>query len=277
MSIQAETLLNHGFPELRQSYAERDAILYALGVGLGADPLDERDLDYLVETRLKVLPTFAATLASPGMWIRDPQFGVDFKKLVVSQQEAEFHAPLPPAANVKATPRVASLYDRGEGKGALLTVERAVRDVDSDVHYATVRQTLLLRGDGGFGGTPAPKVEAVTMPNRAPDAKEVVRISPRAALIYRLSGDLNPLHAEPSFAKAAGFSQPILHGLASYAIAGNAIMRATGGSIARLACRFAGVVLPGSEMTVSIWREGSGLLFEAHVGEQRVLDQGRAN
>ena len=203
MAIQAETLLAHRFPELRQSYSERDAILYALGVGLGADPLDERDLDYLIETRLKVLPSFAATLASPGMWIRDPQFGADFKKLVVSSQEAEFHAPLPPAADVKATPRVASLYDRGEGKGALLTVEREVRDAADDTRYATVRQTLLLRGDGGFGGMPAPRVEVAPVPDRAPDAKEVVTISPRAALIYRLSGDLNPLHADPAFAKAA--------------------------------------------------------------------------
>lgn len=276
MAIQAETLLAHSFPELRQSYTERDAILYALGVGLGADPMDERDLDYLIETRLKVLPTFAATLASPGMWIRDPQFGIDFRKLVVSSQEAEFHVPLPPAAEVKATPRVASLYDRGEGRGALLTVERAVRDAANDTHYATVRQTLLLRGDGGFDGTPAPKTDVAGVPDRAPDAREVVRISPRAALIYRLSGDLNPLHADPAFAKAAGFSQPILHGLASYAIAGNAIMRATGGSISRLSCRFAGVVLPGSEMVVSIWRDGDDIIFEAHVGQQRVLDQGRA-
>lgn len=276
MAIQAETLLTHSFAELRQSYTERDAILYALGVGLGADPMDERDLDYLIETRLKVLPTFAATLASPGMWIRDPMFGVDFKKLVVSSQEAEFHAPLPPAAEVKATPRVASLYDRGEGRGALLTIEREVRDVADDTHYATVRQTLLLRGDGGFGGTPAPRADVATVPLRAPDAKQVMHISPRAALIYRLSGDLNPLHADPAFAKAAGFSQPILHGLASYAIAGNAIMRATGGAIARLSCRFAGVVLPGSEMLVSIWHEGEDIFFEAHVGEQRVLDQGRA-
>lgn len=276
MALNPEALLGHHFPELSHIYEARDVILYALGLGLGADPLDENELDYLLETRLKVLPSFSVTLASPGMWIRDPSFAVDFARLVHSEQDAIFHTPLPPAGRVTATPRIASLHDRGADKGAALVIEREIRDARDGALYATVRQTLLLRGDGGFGGTPPPSPAAWQAPDRAPDHRLSIPISPRAALIYRLSGDWNPLHADPTAARSAGFERPILHGLASYGIAGRALMRATGGRLSRLACRFSGVVLPGDTMTLSIWEQGDGALFEAHVGERRVLDRGTA-
>lgn len=276
MALNAQRLIGHDFPELTHGYEARDAILYALGLGLGADPLDQDDLDYLLETRLKLLPTYAVTLASPGMWIRDPAFGVDFTRLVHSEQEAVFHAPLPAAATVKAKPRVASLTDRGEGKGAILVVERDVRDAAGDRLYATVRQTLLLRGDGGYGGPPPPAPAEWAKPDRQADHSPTIDTSPRAALIYRLSGDWNPLHADPDVARKAGFPRPILHGLASYGIAGRAVMRATGKGIARLACRFSGIVLPGDSIAFSIWKEGNTALFEAHVGDRRVLDRGIA-
>lgn len=275
MAINPARLLGHRFRELKQHYDARDAILYALGLGLGSDPLDEANLDYLLETRLKVLPTFAVTLASPGMWIRDPSFGIAFAQLVHVEQDASFHRPLPLSAEVRATPRVASLHDRGPGKGALLVVEREIADGDGQ-HLATVRQTLLLRGDGGYGGQPPIVVPAPAPPPRAPDHRLTLPISPRAALIYRLSGDWNPLHADPATAREAGFDRPILHGLATYGMAGHAILRATGRALARLACRFTGVVLPGDVLTVSVWIEGDDVRFEAHVGERRVLDRGLA-
>ena len=274
MPMDVERLLAHRFPEHQQSYAERDAILYALGVGLGADPLDPADLDYLLETQLKVLPTYSVTLASPGMWIRDPAFGVDFTRLVHARQDAVFHAPLPPAGSVRATPRVASLHDRGAGRGAVLVIERDIIGDDDRLH-ASVSQTLLLRGDGGYGGEPPPATARRT-PDRDPDHWVEVAISPRAALIYRLSGDYNPLHADPSFAKAAGFERPILHGLATYGIAGRALMGASGKSLSRLACRFAGVVMPGDVIEFSLWEDGSEILFEAHVEGRCVLDSGEA-
>lgn len=277
MAIQADTLLHHRFDTITQTYAPRDTILYALGIGLGADPLDEGDLDYLLEARARVLPSFAVTLASPGMWIRDPAFGVDFARLVHVEQEALFHCPLPPSGTVTARPRVAGLYDRGAGKGAVLVVEREIVDPDNPGSpYATIRQTLLLRGDGGFGGSPPPAVAVAAPPDRLADHQLAVPISPRAALIYRLVADLNPLHADPAFARKAGFERPILHGLASYGMAGRAVMRATGHGLASLSCRFAGIVMPGDIMTLSLWREGKDAYFQAHVGDRLVLDRGFA-
>lgn len=277
MAIQADILRAHEFAPITQDYTQRDTILYALGLGLGADPLDEGDLDYLLETRGRVLPTFAVTLASPGMWIRDPRFGVDFTKLVHMGQEAVFHRPLPLNAKVTATPRIAGLYDRGPGRGAALVVERQVADPDQPADpFTTIRQTLLLRGDGGFGGPLLPAGDMPPPPGRDPDQGMTVAISPRAALIYRLVADLNPLHADPAFARAAGFDRPILHGLASYGIAGRALMRVTGAGLAALSCRFAGIVMPGDPLRLSLWREGLDVHFQAHVGDRLVLDRGLA-
>ena len=157
MSFNPKALSEYPFEEIRQSYTQKDAILYALGLGLGADPLNSVELDYLLETRLKVLPTMSVTLATPGMWIKDPALGVTFTKLVHSAQKTIFHTPLKPAANVKAIPKVSALYDRGEGRGAICVVERDIVDCDDDTHFSTIKQTLLLRADGGFGGPPHQK------------------------------------------------------------------------------------------------------------------------
>lgn len=276
MAIKPERLLAHDFGEIAHSYTARDAILYALGLGLGRDPCDRDDLTHLLEDRLAVVPTFAVTLASPGTWIAAPEFGVDFVKLVHSEQAARFHRPLPPAANVVGRARVISLTDRGEGRGAVLTLEREIRDATSGAVYCSLQQTLLLRGDGGFGG---PQSEATPnlIPDREPDLRAEVRASSRAALIYRLSGDRNPLHADPEVAKAAGFPRPILHGLASYGMAGVTVARAVGHAPSRvtaLRCRFSGVVFPGDVIAFAIWRTDNGAAFQAFVGDRKVLDQG---
>jgi acyl dehydratase len=275
MPIQPHLLLAHKFPAMTQRYARRDAILYALGVGLGAE--DAADLPFLLEDRLAVLPTFAVTLATPGLWIKAPEFGVDFAKLVHYEQAAHFRASLPPEGEVVAEARVASVRDRGEGKGALVEVEREIRDAHAQTLYCTLRQTLLLRADGGFGGEPAAHQPSL-IPDKQPDNVARFATDRRAALIYRLSGDLNPLHSDPEAAKRAGFERPILHGLASYGLAGVAVSRALGRSpveIARLDCRFSGVVFPGDELSFRIWRTKGGAVFQAFVGERKVLDQGR--
>jgi len=276
MGFNPQALLDHRFEAIRASYTARDAILYALGVGLGADPLDPFDLDFLLEERGKVLPSFAVTLASPGMWIRDPIFGVTFSRLVHSEQDAIFHAPLPAAASIESVARIASLTDRGQDRGALLVIEREIRDSATGEPYCSIRQTLLLRGDGGFGGKPAVRAPTAPIPDRAPDWQLPCPTSRRAALIYRLSGDWNPLHADPQAARIAGFDRPILHGLASYGIAGVILMRATGRPLARLSCRFAGVVMPGDALDFAIWKTDATVQFEASVGGRRVLDQGFA-
>jgi acyl dehydratase len=276
MPLDAAAILSHRFDPIEQGYSGREAILYALGVGLGSDPLDESDLDYLLEDRAKVLPTFAATLASPGMWIRDRAFGVDFAKLVHAEQAMTFESPLPPAARVVATPRVTGLFDRGQGRGAVLVVERDIADATSGALFARVTQTLLLRGDGGFGGDPPPR-SSDAAPGDPPDSEQTLRVSPRAALIYRLSGDLNPLHGDPAFAARAGFQRPILHGLATYGMAARALERQSGGELASLSCRFAGVVYPGDEIRLKTWRATDReVRFAASVGDRPVLDRGVA-
>jgi acyl dehydratase len=278
MGFRPDLLLAHEFLAARQRYERRDAILYALGVGLGVDPIDPADLPFLLEDRLTVLPTFAVTLGSPGMWIRAPEFAVDFAKLVHYEQAATFHAPLPPEGKAVSRARVLSVTDRGKERGAIVVLERAIGDPDGDRGYCTLRQTLLLRGDGGFGGEPPPRQPSI-IPEREPDAIATVGVDPRTALIYRLSGDWNPLHADPEAAKRAGFEGPILHGLASYAIAGVAVARALGLSPAALTslnCRFAGIVFPGDSLSFRIWRERAGVAFQAVVGERRTLDQGFA-
>ncbi len=276
MTIRPDLLLAHDFGEVRQSYDERDAILYALGLGLGADPTAVDDLAFLDETRLQVLPSFAVTLASPGMWMRDPRFGVAFNQLVHAAQDVTFGDKLPSAATIVGTARVAALGDRGAGRGAELVVEREVRGAADGRLHATIRQTLQLRGDGGFGGD-APVRAPLLIPDRSPDVVVDVQVSPRAALIYRLSGDRNPLHIDPDFARSAGFERPILHGLASYGIAGVAVARALGrtpDAVTRLACRFSDVVYPGDTLSFAIWQERAGARFVAHAGDRKVLDQG---
>lgn len=271
-AIQA---FDFGSPE--QSYTRRDAILYALGVGLGSDPCDPDDLRFLDERSLAVLPTFAVTLCSPGQWIRDPALGVDFKRLVHLAQSARFLAPLAPEAVVSGTARIVSLTDRGEGRGALLVLDRGIYDAKTGRENCRLQQKLLLRGDGGFGGEPAPR-EARFSPEGTANSTYRFRTSPRAALVYRLSGDWNPLHLDPEIAREAGFPRPILHGLASYAVAGVAVSRACGrnpAGVKHLACRFSGVVLPGDELLFEVWQHSTATArFRAKIGELTVLDDG---
>lgn len=271
-----EALLAHDFGETRQHYTERDAILYALGVGLGHDPVDPADLAFLDERTLSVLPTFAVTLASPGMWLRDPRFGIDFSRLVHVAQDSTFHAALPPEGEIVGTARVASLADRGPDRGAELVVERDIKEAATGRALCSLRQTLLLRGDGGYGGAP-PVRSSQALPDHAPDFSTPVTLSPRAALIYRLSGDWNPLHIDPQAAQVAGFDRPIMHGLGVYGTVAAAVCRTLGRSplaLRRLACRFSGIVMPGDALNLRIWDLGHNYAFDATVNGRRVLDHG---
>lgn len=276
--INAAAILAYDFGVAQESYGPREGILYALGLGLGSDPLDRADLRFLDERSLAMLPTFAVTRCTPGMWISDPELGVDFGKLVHSAQWAEFPHAMPPAATVKGMAQVDSLTDRGLGKGAVLVVERTISDAASGVVYCRLLQTLLLRGDGGFGSEPAPR-EKYLVADREADAVREFATSPRAALIYRLSGDWNPLHFDPDVAVKAGFARPILQGLASYGIAGIAVSRALGrdpADVSELGCRFSGVVVPGEALVFDIWCSGANeAIFFASIGDRKVLDAGR--
>lgn len=287
MPIQADRLLALAIPERRQRYTWRDAALYALGVGVGIDPLDEEQLRFVDETRLRILPSFATVLAYPGFWIRDLDTGIDWRRVVNGGQEIRLHHPLPPEGEVVARTRIVDLTDKGAGKGALITTERVIVDTAADRPLATVRQTVLCRGDGGFQNptptaTPRPATEGTASAAPGGSIRVTLPTHPQLALIYRLSGDLNPLHLVPSVARAAGFDRPILHGLATYGIACHALVKGVcgydPGRVRAMAGRFSSPVLPGETIAVDIQPDGPGRArFQARVTERDavVIDQGR--
>jgi acyl dehydratase len=275
MPIDYEKLLSLKIPEVVQAYTEKDAILYALGVGLGHDPMDEDELPFVYEKNLKVLPTFAAVLGWPGFWLRDLDTGVDWVKVVAGEQALVLHRPLQPRGSAVGRTRVTEIIDKGARKGALVYSERALIDGGSGERIATVTQTTVCRGDGGFGGPPREAPAVHPIPARAPDLICDRPTRPEAALIYRLSGDPNPLHADPAVAKAAGFPRPILHGLASFGIACHGILKCLcdhdPGRIAAISGRYSAPVFPGETIRTEMWRDGAVVSFRARVIERDVI------
>ena len=193
MTIDYDALLNWPFPEVEQTYTEKDSILYALGVGLGNDPLDERQLRYVFEEpALIALPTMAAVLGTPGFWLRETSTGVTWETLLHGEQGIELHRPLPSTATVVAQTRVTDILDKGEGRGALIYTERHIRNRDTGESLATLTSTTVARSDGGFGGPSVAQPRPHPLPDRLPDRVCDLTSVPQAALIYRLSGDPNP-------------------------------------------------------------------------------------
>lgn len=282
MTIDMEKLLAWPFPELEHSYSTRDTILYALGVGVGADPLDEGELKYVYEDGLAALPTMALILGYPGFWMKDPQTGIDWRRILHGEQGLTLHAPVPPSGTVIGRTRITGLIDRGAEKGALMFSERSVTDKASGQPIATLTSTTVLRGDGGFGGPSGPAPRPHALPERAPDASLALATLPQAALIYRLSGDYNPLHADPKVAAAAGFARPILHGMCTLAVAVRAILRLACDNrperLTSLDVRFSAPVYPGETIRTDIWREAAAVSFRASVVQRDVvvLNNGRA-
>ena len=226
MAIDYETLKNRHFDPVEQTYTTKDSILYALGLGFGADPMDEKQLRFTFEEEgFDAVPTMAVVLGSPGFWVREPDSGVDWVKVLHGEQGLQLFKPLPPAATIIGQTRVVDIIDKGEGKGALIYQERTIHDKATGDHLATLTSTTFARGDGGFGGPSGPVKSVHQIPEREPDQTIEIPTRPEAALIYRLSGDPNPLHASPTVAKAAGFEKPILHGLCTLGVAGRAILQ----------------------------------------------------
>lgn len=277
MPIIPETILKLCTPRLGFAWSEMDAIRYALGVGFGHDPLDENELAFVYERDLKVVPTLA-TVAAWGIGPDRGLMGIDQTQMVHAQQSVVLHQTLPPAAQITADARVTGLYDKGE-KGALIVVETRLFDA-AGAALATMESTIFARADGGFGGQrDAPAPHAV--PGRPADRTVAVATRPDQALLFRLNGDLNPLHVDPAAAAAAGFPRPILHGLSTYGATCKAVLGAYAGwrssAIASHAVRFTGPVYPGETLTIELWRDEDVVSFRAHVAERsaRVIDNGR--
>lgn len=273
MSDRRSRLLDLAIPSVQQRYGSRDAILYALGVGVGCDPTAASHLAFTYEEGLQALPSFAVVLGHPGFWPRDLDTGLDWRRIVHGEQTLRLHRPLPTAATVQSVSRVIGVEDKGSAKGAIVVYEREL-SVDGQP-LATVGQTLFCRGDGGMGSFGHAATPLGPTPDRPADLAESLTIPPQAALIYRLSGDLNPLHALPSAAAAAGFDRPILHGLATYGAATFCLLQATGEparSLRRLDCRFRAPVFPGETLKTEIWREAGAARFRVtSVGRNTVV------
>lgn len=282
MAIDYDKLMNWPFEEVVQSYTERDTILYALWLGLNMDPLDTAQLRFTYEENLAALPSMAVVLATPGFWVKDPEAGIDWVRVLHGEQGLEIHNPLPAAATVTATTRITEIIDKGADRGALILQERTVTDQATGKALATLTSTTFGRGDGGFGGPTEGGRPVHQLPEREPDETCDLATLPQAALIYRLSGDYNPLHADPEVARSANFEAPILHGLCTLGVASHAILRTQCGydpaRFKSLSLRFSAPVYPGETIRTEMWRDGDVVSFRARVVERDVvvLNNGRA-
>lgn len=275
MAIDYQRLKDWRFADLEHRYHAKDTILYALGLGCGSDPLDAEELRFVYEENLLALPTMAVVLGYPGFWLKEPGTGIDWRKVLHGEQGLILHRPLPAEGTVIGRTRVTGIIDKGEGRGALLLSERDVIDKASGALLCTLTSTTVLRADGGFGGPRGPAPEPHALPDRAPDLHVDLPTLPQAALIYRLSGDYNPLHADPKTAQAGGFPRPILHGLCSFGVAGRALLKACCGNdpkrLTAMKLRFSAPVFPGETIRTEIWRDGATVSFRARVVERDVV------
>jgi len=259
-------------PDGETSYTKDQVILYHLGLGAGVPATDPKELEYTYEKNLKVLPSFAVipAFSSMGGIGNVPGLQFNFAMLLHGEQEVIIHRPLPVEARLTTSAHIPEIYDKG--KAALVIMESTAKNAADNQPLFTNRFSLFIRGEGGFGGDSGPKVGNAA-PERAPDGVVERKTLPQQALIYRLSGDKNPLHADPEFAKLGGFDTPIIHGLCSYGIACKAIVdEVLGGDVAKVAryqARFAGVAFPGETYRIKYWKDGAKrVLLEAESVER---------
>ncbi len=264
----------------RVTWGERDAMLYALGIGLGTDPTDERELRFVSEQNQRVFPTFAVVLGFAGGPLSDLE--IDRRFQLHGEHAIELFGAIPPAGAVVSEGRMLGAWDKGQGKGAVFCQEKLLYLDGSDKPLARILTTAFGRAEGGFGGPREGQPSPHPVPERRPDARIDIPTAGNQALIYRFSGDWNPLHVSPNFARSSGFERPILHGLCTFALTARAVLAAfTEGEPARLhahQARFSAPVFPGETVSVDLWRDGDVVSFEARVTARNatVIRNGRA-
>jgi acyl dehydratase len=281
MNLERVARLN--LPEIRASYTRRDTMLYALGVGACQDPVNPDELKFVYEGALQTLPSQSCVVAHPGAWIVKSELAVNYLKLVHAEQHFDLAAPLLCEGDLIGRYRVTGVVDKGAQSGALMYFEKSLHRTDG-TFVGTVQSTYFLRGDGGCGNWGQPGRELPAIPSSPPTGSVEIPILPIAALIYRLSGDYNPLHADPGVAQKAGFDKPILHGLCTYGIASHSLIRALcpedSSRLFRMGARFTKPVYPGDTLRTDYWASGEGRIQFRSVSLQRdevVLDRGIAN
>ena len=283
MPVEPQRLLDLRLPEHDCEWAQKDCQLYALATGFGQDPVDERELRYVLEgPGFAVSPTAAITLYYDDRWMRES--GVDLAMSLHGEQRNIFHRPIPPDARGRVSSRITGIYDKGPGRGLLVVCEQELRDAGTGELIATNIITNFARADGGIGFSSGPTPTPHALPARAPDVVVEGRTRPEQALTYRLCGDRNPLHADPATARRAGFTRPILHGMCTYGFAARAILQtACGYDAARLktlGARISSPVYPGDVLRTELWIDGAVVSYRTIVPDRDnvvVLNNGRAD
>jgi acyl dehydratase len=259
----------------KYAYGDREVMLYACGIGMGADPMDEKELAFVNEGTaiprpLKVVPTFASVAAwgaSPG------EMNLNRVMVVDGERDITFHRPLPVAEKLLVDSRVLAVFDKGKDKGAVIRHQTVLKN-DKGEPLATLVASRFARGDGGFGGPSDGAPEPHQMPSRAPDRSVDITTRPDQALVYRLCGDRNPLHSDPGFAKKAGFPKPILHGMCTYGITCRGVLQTYAdydpSAFRQHVARFSSPVYPGDVVTMEMWKDGNVISFEAKVKARNV-------
>jgi acyl dehydratase len=273
--MHLDKVINKQFAPIEHILTPRDCMLYALGVGVGERPVAKEDLQFVYEDDLKVFPAMVNVISHPGAWVKEPELGIDWVKILHGEQSFTIRKPLIPGATYVGTYRVTDVVDKGPGKGAMLYLEKTLREKTSGEVVSTVTSTYVLRGDGGNGGTTdsAPPVHAI--PERPADDSISLTTLPQSGLIYRLSGDYNPLHASPDIARQAGFERPILHGLCTMGVATRAILQGCCGDqperLRSVGLRFSSPVYPGETILTEFWNEPRGVSFRATAVDRKIV------
>lgn len=275
MPFDAEQLMEYAIPEAKQTLTRRDCILYALGVGVGDEPTNEDQLRFVYEPELLAMPTMANVLAHPGFWMKAGDTGLDWKRILHGEQKFIIQNPLPVEGNLVGYTRIKAIVDRGKDNGAYIYLERRVVDEDSGEELCTLEQTSVCRGDGGCGSIGKVGKNRRAIPVREPDYVCDLATLPQAALLYRLNGDLNPLHADPAVARSAGYDRPILHGLCTFGVAGHAILKCCcdydPARIRSTSVRFTAPVFPGETIRTEMWNVDGGLSFRSRSAERNAV------
>ena len=274
MALDYDELMSKVQTDLPFSYTDADTMLYALSIGMGNDPLDQRELPYVYEQGepLKTMPTLA-TVVVPEMF--PVGLGWDYSQILHSEQRMRLYRPLPPAADLLINKRVVDAFDRGPKLGALILLEAEGRLASDDTVLFTLGCSIVARGDGGFGGPKGKGIPPHRPPRREPDLSCDITTRRDQALLYRLTGDRNPLHADPAAARAVGFERPILHGLCTFGVACKAVLQTICDYdytlVHEFDARFSAPVLPGDTITTDMWQEGNVVSFVCSVKERGVV------
>ena len=269
MPINYNEIMSMTSENVEISYSDKDSILYSLGVGLGNDPMNMAELKYVYENSQVALPSMATNFQYHSPLLL--KANINFILVVHGEQKLSFSNPLPVSGDFISNAKVIGCYDKGAGKGAIIDVETTINLKKDNTEICKLVSTTFARGDGGFGGPESPKNE-IFKPEGDPDFVHEIKTKPDQALIFRLSGDYNPLHSDPNFAKTAGFEKPILHGMCTYGIACRSVVESVcEGDPKRLKkfdCRFSSPVYPGETIVTEMWKNDSKVYYQSKVKER---------